>query len=214
LVRFKTHAHHHLHLFNLSLRSPHACSTTGVGLRLCLGHCRWPARMPSRCSAASMAWCWLASAGYDLASAAAVPRVGSSQGSGCVARPTWRYPRPLSHLLHRAYGYVPVSLRWGHSGDGNVSLPRLFPLANAGELRVGLVTLYQALYAKPLSRANRARVCCCHLSESPILTCSSCLCVLSMAAPCVEASVPSPLSPLNHRLGFASIPRTSGWPRE
>jgi hypothetical protein len=90
---------------------------------------------------------------------------------------------------------MPLPLRWGHSGDGDVSLPQLFPLADTGQPRVGLVTPYQALHAKPLCWGNCACACCRHLSESPVLTRSGHSCVLFMAAPCAEASVPSPLPP-------------------
>jgi hypothetical protein len=45
---------------------------------------------------------------------------------------------------------VPLQRRWGHSGDDDVSLPQLFPLANSGEPHVGLVTPYQALHTSLL----------------------------------------------------------------
>jgi hypothetical protein len=71
------------------------------------GCCRWTARGPAQCRAASVALCWPAPAGRGLAPGAAVPGAELSRGDGCVTGPTWS---PLRYVIHQPPMTPPASV--------------------------------------------------------------------------------------------------------
>ena len=159
LLCFKMHARHQLRSFGLSPRSPcvhgrywHRAKAMVGLLLLAISHdvpgpvlaglgCLWPG---SRCCSV----CALHLSGWPLC------RVqGRAAAATALTWPPWHSLRPPIHLPRRASGHAPMPAMSGstgpsHNGDGDASLPRLAPLANAGEPRSGPATTFQVFRTK------------------------------------------------------------------